>query len=42
VIDGWTGQPTGNWSRWLPVLSGTIVWPLVAWLLDRANAVAHR
>jgi rod shape-determining protein MreD len=42
LIDGWTGQPTGNWSRWLPVLSGTVAWPLVAWLLERGDTHAHR
>lgn len=42
LIDGWTGQPTGNWSRWLPVLSGTVAWPLVAWLLERGDVHPHR
>lgn len=42
LIDGWTGQPTGNWSRWLPVLSGTVAWPLVSWLLERGDAHAPR
>ena len=29
AIDGLTGQSTGDWTRWLPVLTGTLTWPLL-------------
>ena len=30
AIDGWTGHATGGWMRWLPVITGALVWPLTA------------
>ena len=30
AIDGWTGNATGGWTRWLPVLTGALLWPLTA------------
>lgn len=30
AIDGWTGNAAGGWSRWLPVASGVLLWPLTA------------
>lgn len=30
AIDGFTGNATGGWMRWLPVLSGPLLWPLTA------------
>lgn len=30
AIDGWTGNSTGGWTRWLPVLTGALLWPLTA------------
>lgn len=30
AIDGWTGNATGGWMRWLPVLTGALLWPLTA------------
>lgn len=30
VIDGFTGHATGGWTRWLPVLTGPLIWPLTA------------
>lgn len=27
AIDGWTGRSTGDWTRWLPILSGALLWP---------------
>lgn len=30
AIDGWTGNSTGGWTRWLPALTGALLWPLTA------------
>ncbi|MFM7397165.1 MAG: rod shape-determining protein MreD [Gammaproteobacteria bacterium] len=30
AIDGWTGHATGGWTRWLPVLTGALLWPLTS------------
>ncbi len=30
AIDGFTGNTTGGWLRWLPVLTGPLLWPLTA------------
>lgn len=30
AIDGFTGNATGGWTRWLPVLTGSLLWPLTA------------
>jgi cell shape-determining protein MreD len=27
--DGLTGHGYTGWNRWLPVLSGTLLWPLI-------------
>ena len=29
-IDGFTGNATGGWTRWLPVLIGPLLWPLTS------------
>jgi len=29
TIEAFTGQSTGDWTRWLPVLTGAVVWPLL-------------
>jgi rod shape-determining protein MreD len=30
AIDGWTGNATGGWTRWLPVITGALLWPLTS------------
>ena len=30
AVDGWTGHATGGWTRWLPVVTGALIWPLTA------------
>lgn len=30
AIDGWTGHATGGWIRWLPIVVGSMLWPLTA------------
>jgi rod shape-determining protein MreD len=36
-IDGWSGHPITSPMRWMHVLSGAIVWPLLAALLERTH-----
>jgi len=30
AIDGWTGNAAGGWMRWLPVVTGAMLWPLTS------------
>lgn len=34
-IDGVTGHPVTDWARWLPVLTGTLLWPVLTGFLGR-------
>ncbi len=34
-IDGVTGHPVTDWARWIPVLTGTIIWPILVGVLSR-------
>jgi rod shape-determining protein MreD len=34
-IDGVTGHPVTDWGRWLRVLTGAALWPLIAGLYGR-------
>lgn len=36
-IDGVIGSPVTDWRRWLPVLTGAILWPVVVAVLDTWN-----
>jgi rod shape-determining protein MreD len=36
-IDGIIGQPVTTWMRWLPVLTSTLLWPLLVAVLDTWN-----
>lgn len=36
-LDGIIGQPVTTWMRWLPVISGTILWPILIAVLDTWN-----
>jgi rod shape-determining protein MreD len=37
AIDGWTGRTVSSPLRWLHVLTGALIWPLTAAMLDRAR-----
>ena len=37
VIDGWSGHPLTTW-RWLPTVTGGLIWPLVAGMLGRFHS----
>jgi len=41
AVDGWTGNATGGWTRWLPVITGALLWPLTAAWQASENR-AHR
>ncbi|MCZ8131872.1 MAG: rod shape-determining protein MreD [Steroidobacteraceae bacterium] len=34
-IDGVTGHPVTDWMRWLPVLTGAMLWPVLAGFMGR-------
>lgn len=36
-LDGIVGQPVTTWMRWLPVISGAMLWPLLVAALDTWN-----
>jgi rod shape-determining protein MreD len=36
-IDGIIGQAVTTWMRWLPVLTGTLLWPVLVAMLDTWN-----
>ena len=36
-IDGIIGQPVTTWMRWLPVITSTLVWPVLVAMLDTWN-----
>lgn len=43
VIEGIAGFSLGSYSRWIRVLSGTLIWPLVLGVMDRLRIqVEHR
>jgi len=38
AIDGWTGHPLASVKRWIPALTGAIIWPLVTAMLERSHS----
>ncbi len=38
-VDGVSGEPGGDWRRWLGVVSSAAVWPVVTLLLNRFRLV---
>jgi rod shape-determining protein MreD len=36
-IDGIIGQPITTWMRWLPVMTGAVLWPILVALMDTWN-----
>lgn len=36
-LDGIVGQPVTTWMRWLPVISGAFLWPILVAVLDTWN-----
>jgi rod shape-determining protein MreD len=37
AIDGWTGHPMTSPLRWIHTVTGALIWPLVAAILDRVR-----
>jgi rod shape-determining protein MreD len=42
AIDGWSGHPVTTPLRWIHPLTGALVWPLVAAVLERSHGAALR
>jgi rod shape-determining protein MreD len=38
LIDGWSGHAMSGISRWLPILTGAVVWPVVTAVLGQTHA----
>jgi rod shape-determining protein MreD len=38
TIDGWSGLQARSWTRWMHILPGAMVWPLIVGLLGRLHA----
>lgn len=36
-IDGYTGQAAASWTRWTPVITGALLWPVLVGLMDTWN-----
>jgi rod shape-determining protein MreD len=36
-IDGIAGHPVTTWLRWLPVVTGALLWPLIVAILDSSG-----
>jgi rod shape-determining protein MreD len=37
-IDGFSNHSTGNWTRWVHILSGAASWPIIVGLLGRLHS----
>jgi len=37
AIDGWTGHPLYGFARWVPALTGALLWPLATAVLERMH-----
>ncbi|MEP7242694.1 MAG: rod shape-determining protein MreD [Gammaproteobacteria bacterium] len=38
AIDGWTGHPISDLTRWVHAFSGALIWPIVIALLERGHS----
>jgi rod shape-determining protein MreD len=38
AIDGFSSHSTGTWTRWVHVLTGAAIWPLIVGLLGRLHS----
>jgi rod shape-determining protein MreD len=38
AIDGFSGQATGSWTRWMHIPVGVALWPVVVGILGRLHA----
>lgn len=38
LIDGWSGHAMGGVARWLPIITGALVWPAVTLVLGQTHA----
>lgn len=38
TIDGWSGLQARSWTRWMHIVPGALVWPVIVGLLGRLHA----
>jgi rod shape-determining protein MreD len=38
AIDGFSGRHTGNWTRWVYIVPGAALWPVITGLLGRLHS----
>lgn len=38
AIDGFSGHHTGSWTRWLHIVTGAALWPVIVGLLGRLHS----
>jgi rod shape-determining protein MreD len=38
AIDGFSNQSTGGWTRWMHVVTGAMLWPVIAGMLGRLHS----
>lgn len=41
LIDLWTGQSGDGWRAWVPVVTGALLWPVAAHVMDRFSPPAR-
>ncbi|HZF16784.1 MAG TPA: rod shape-determining protein MreD [Steroidobacteraceae bacterium] len=37
IVDGWSGHPVTTSARWIPAVTGALVWPFVSGILDKLH-----
>ena len=38
AIDGFSGLHTGHWTRWVHIVTGAVIWPVIVGLLGRLHS----
>jgi rod shape-determining protein MreD len=37
IVDGWSGHPVTGSARWVPAITGALVWPFVSGILNKLH-----
>ncbi len=37
IVDGWSGHPVTTSARWIPAVTGALIWPFVSGILDKLH-----
>ena len=37
IVDGWSGHPVTTSTRWIPAVTGALIWPFVTGVLDKLH-----